>query len=348
MRQHLSAQLAGRMTYFERRGPMHRRKVLKLLGATIAWPSVAAAQGAKKRPVIGMLAQGTPAQLRGVTLRQSFLNGLREYGYIEGRDFDVVARIAETTSDLPKAAKALVQLNPDVILATASANAVAAKMATSTIPIVVPPLGNPVALGLIETYAHPGGNVTGIMPYVQGLPAKQLELAREIVPGALKIGIMNDPIDAKAIGQWEEIEATAAKLEIKIASADVRKPEDVELAFKKFEAERADVAIVLQSNLLFLERARIAAEAAATRIPAVYGYRVHVQAGGLISYGVDLHACLRHAATYVYKILNGARAADLPVELPTRLELAINLKTAKALGLEIPPTLLVRADEVIE
>jgi putative ABC transport system substrate-binding protein len=221
-------------------------------------------------------------------------------------------------------------------------------MATSTIPIVVPALGNPVALGLIETYAHPGGHLTGIMPYVQGLPAKQLELAREVVPAALKIGIVNDPVDAKAMGQWDEIEATAAKLEIKIVSADVRKPEDVELAFKKFEAEHAGVAIVLQSNLLFLERARLAAAAATTRLPAVYGYRVHVEAGGLISYGVDLNACLHRAATYVYKILNGARAADLPVELPTKLELAVNMKAAKELGIVFPTAIFVRADHVIE
>jgi ABC-type uncharacterized transport system substrate-binding protein len=266
----------------------------------------------------------------------------------EGRDFDIVGRLAESTSDLPRAAKDLVQLNPDVIVATASANALAAKMATSTIPIVVPALGNPVALGLIETYSHPGGNLTGIMPYVPGLPAKQLELARDIVPGALKIGVLNDPIDAKAKGQWEEITATATKLEIQIVSADVEKPEDIERAFTKFEAGHVEVAIVLQSNLLFLEQARLAATAAAKRLPTVYGYRVHVESGGLISYGIDLNACVHRAATYVYKILNGARAADLPVELPTKLELAINLKAAKALGLDVPPMLLVRADEVIE
>jgi putative tryptophan/tyrosine transport system substrate-binding protein len=327
---------------------IRRRQFLILLGGVAAWPCVAIAQGPKKRPVIGMLAQGTPAQVKGVTLRQSFLDGMRELGYLEGRDFDVVARLAESTSDLPRAARDLVQLKPDVILATASANALAAKMATSTIPIVVPALGNPVSLGLIETYSHPGGNLTGIMPYVSGLPSKQLELAREIVPGALNIGIVNDPIDAKAIGQWDEIEATAAKLEIKIVRADVRKPEDVELAFEKFEVEHADVAIVLQSNLLFLERARLASAAAAKHIPAVYGYRVHVEAGGLISYGVDLHACLHRAATYVYKILNGARAADLPVELPTKLELAINTKAAKELGMAFPTAILVRADHVIE
>ena len=181
-----------------------RREFIALLGG-LAWPYVVAAQGAKKRPVIGMLGQGTPAQLKGVQLRQYFLNGMRELGYVEGRDFDIIGRLAESTSDLPRAAKDLVQLNPDVIVATASANALAAKMATSTIPIVVPAFGNPVALGLIESYSHPGGNLTGIMPYVSGLPAKQLELAQEIVPGAMKIGIVNDPIDAKAMAQWEEI-----------------------------------------------------------------------------------------------------------------------------------------------
>jgi putative ABC transport system substrate-binding protein len=256
---------------------MRRREFITLLGSAAAWSYVAKAQGVNKRPVIGVLGQGTPAQLKGVTLRQSFLDGMRELGYLEGRDFDMVARVAVSTTDLPRAARDLVQLNPDVILATASANGLAAKMATSTIPIVVPALGNPVALGLINSYARPGRNVTGIMPYVPGLPAKQLELAREIVPAALKIGIVNDQIDAKAIAQWEEIEATAAKLEIKIVGADVREPEDIELAFKKFEAERAEVAIVLQSNLLYLERARIADAAAASRLPAVYGYRVHVE-----------------------------------------------------------------------
>jgi len=327
---------------------MNRRDFITLLGGVAAWPCVAAAESAKKPPVVGMLVQGTPAQVKGMRLRQSFLDGMRELGYIEGRDFDIVARVAETTGDLPRLAKELVQLNPDVILASASANALAAKTATSTIPIVVPALGNPVALGLIETDARPGGNLTGIMPYVKGLSAKQLELAREIVPGALKIGIVKDSTDVKAIGQWDEIEATAPKLDIKIVSADVQKPEDVELAFKKFKAENVGVVVVLQSNLLILERARIAANAAATRLPSVYGYREHVEAGGLISYGVNLDYCFRRAATYVHKILKGTLVADLPVEFPTKLEFVINLKTAKALGLDLPPTVLVRADKVIE
>jgi ABC-type uncharacterized transport system substrate-binding protein len=327
---------------------MHRRNFLRLVSAIVTWPSVAAAESAKKRPVIGILAQGTPAQLKGLRFRQSFLDGMRELGYIEGRDFDTVARAAETTGDLPRVAKDLVRLNPDVILAGASAHAVAAKLATSTIPIIVPALGNPIALGLIETDARPGGNLTGIMPYIKGLPAKQLELGREIVPSALKMGIVNNSSDVKAMGQWDEIEAVTPKLDIKIASADVRKPEDIEPAFKKFEAEHVEVVVVLQSNLLILERARIATTAAATRLPTVYGYREHVETGGLISYGVNLDSCFHRAATYVYKILKGTPAADLPVEFPTKLELVINLKTAKAIGVEMPTAILLRADEVIE
>jgi ABC-type uncharacterized transport system substrate-binding protein len=325
-----------------------RRAFISLLGGAAAWPCVAAAQSAKKRPVVGMLLQGTPAQVKGMRLRQSFFDGMRELGFIEGRDFDTVARVAETTGDLPRLAKELVQLNPDVILATASANALAAKTATSTIPIVVPALGNPIALGLIETDARPGGNLTGIMPYIKGLPTKQLELAREIVPGALKIGIVKDSTDVKALGQWDEIEATAPKLDVKIVSADVQKPEDVELAFKRFKSENVGVVVVLQSNLLILERARIAASAATTRLPTVYGYREHVESGGLISYGVNLSDCFRRAATYVHEILKGAPVADLPVQFPTKLEFVINLKTVKTLGLDLPPTVLVRADEVIE
>jgi putative ABC transport system substrate-binding protein len=273
---------------------------------------------------------------------------MQELGYFEGRHFDIVARAAESTGDLPRVAKDLVRLNPDVILAGASAHAVAAKLATSTIPIVVPALGNPIALGLIETDARPGGNLTGIMPYIKGLPTKQIELAREIMPRALKIGIVNNSSDVKAIGQWDEIEAAAPKLDIKFASADVRKPEDIEPAFKRFEAEHVEVVVVLQSNLLILERARIATAASATRLPTVYGYREHVETGGLISYGVNLDSCFHRAATYVFKILKGTPAADLPVEFPTKLELVINLKTAKTIGIELPTSILLRADEVIE
>src|SRR5262245_38741881 len=336
------------MNFGRRSRYMHRRNFLRLLSATVAWPSVATAQSAKKRPVVGILSQGTAAQFKGLRFRQSFLEGMQEFGYFEGRDFDIVARAAESTADLPRVSKDLVRLNRDVILAGASAHAVAAKLATSTIPIVVPALGNPIALGLIETDARPGGNLTGIMPYIKGLPTKQIELAQEIVPRALKIGIVNNSSDVKAVGQWDEIEAAAPQLDIKIASTDVRKPEDIEPAFKRFEAEHVDVVVVLQSNLLILERVRIATAASVTGLPTVYGYREHVETGGLISYGVNLDSCFRRAASYVYKILKGTPAADLPVEFPTKLELVINTKTARAIGIELPTSILLRADEVIE
>jgi putative tryptophan/tyrosine transport system substrate-binding protein len=326
-----------------------RRGFIILLGGVAAWPCVVVAQGAKKRFVIGIFAQGTPAQRKGLRFIQSFLDAMRELGYIEGRDFVMIAQTADSTGDLPRAAEQLVQLNPDVILAAASATALAAKKATSTIPIVVTALGNPAALGLTASDSRrPSGNITGIMPYVQGLPAKQLELAREIVPGAPKIGIVNDTSDVKARPQWDEINAAASKLGIQIVGADAWRPEDIEPTFRMYEAERVDVVIVLQSNFLLLDRARIAAAAAATRLPIVAGYRELVEAGGLISYGVNLDSCFHWAATYVYKILKGTPVADLPIDFPTKIELVINQKTAKALGLEIPPTLLARADEVIE
>jgi putative tryptophan/tyrosine transport system substrate-binding protein len=326
-----------------------RRAFIKLLGGAAVWSSFAGAQTARKRPIIGTFVQGTPTQNNGLRFRQAFLDGLRELGNIQGRDFDIIIQPAGSTSALPKAAEQLVQLNPDVILAAASATALAAKQATSTIPIVVAALGNPVALGLsVSDSRHPSGNLTGIMPYVQGLPAKQLEFARDIVPGARKIGIVNDTSDIKATPQWDEIDAAASKFQITIVGADAQRPEDIDPTFRKFKAEGVDVVVVLQANSLILDRAQIAIAAAATRLPTVFGYREHVETGGLMSYGVNLEYCFRRAAFYVHNILKGTSVADLPIEFPTKLELIINVRTAKTLGLEISPMLLARADEVIE
>jgi putative ABC transport system substrate-binding protein len=328
---------------------LKRREFIVLFTGAVAWPSIASAQTAKKRPIIGMLVQGTPIQSKGLRFRQAFLDGLRELGYIEGRDFDIITRVAPSTSELPKAAEQLIQSSPDVIFAAASANALAARQITSTLPIVVGALGNLGSLGLAASDARrPTSNLTGIMPYVQGLPAKQLELAREIVPGSRIIGILTDASDIKATPQWDEINAAAAKLEITIVGGDARRPEDIDATFRRFSLEQVDVAIVLQANSLLLDRTRIAAAAAANRLPTVYGYREHVETGGLISYGVNLDYCFHRAATYVYKILRGTPVSDLPIEFPTKLELIINLRTAKALGLEISPMLFVRADELIE
>src|SRR5215813_8577699 len=245
-------------------------------------------------------------------------------------------------------AEELVQLNPDIIIASATIQAVAAKKATDTIPIVVPVLADPIGLGFVASEARPGGNVTGIAPYVKGLPAKQLELAREVVPGAKRIGLVDDVNDPKAHPQRREIEAAGKELEIKIVPAEVRTASDVGSAYDALAAAGVEVVVVEQSNMLVVSSKQIAEAAAAKKLPTVYGYREHVEAGGLISYGINLNSCFHRAAYYVDKILKGAKPGDLPVEFPTKIELVINLKTAKALGLEVPPTLLARADEVIE
>ena len=327
---------------------MRRRELIALLaGAAVSWPLLARAQIAGKPAVIGWLSGGSQAGSWGFV--EAFLKGMRESEYVEGRDFRMVYRWADGYVDrLPGLAAELVALKPDLILAPASGPAVAAKKATSTIPIVTPALADAVHLGLVASEARPGGNVTGITPYVAGLPAKQMELAREIVPGARTIGVLNDVKDAKAPPQWEELQAAGRALGVSLTNAPLLSPDDIAGAFAAFAAQRPDVIIVLQTSMLVSERRKIAELAASARLPALYEYREHIVDGGLISYGVDLRDCFRRSAAYVNKILHGTPPGDLPIEFPTRLELVVNLKAAKALGLEVPPTLLTRADEVIE
>ena len=324
---------------------MRRRDVLSLLGgAAVLWPVGVRAQ---QRPLVAWLSGGARAASLGFV--DAFLQGMRQLGYVESRNFDVVYRYADGYAErLPALAEELVRLKPNVILAAATGQAVAAKNATATIPIVTPALADAVHLRLIASEARPGGNVTGITPYISGLPAKQMELAREVVPGARKIGVLNDINDPKAPPQWEELQAAGQELGVIVTAAEVRSPDDLVNAIQRLRDERPDAVIVLQTSMLLSERQKIAAIAAASRLPMIYGYREHVVDGGLISYGVDLRDCFRRSAVYVDKILKGTEPGDLPVEFPTKLELVINLKTVKALGLELPPTLLARADEVIE
>jgi putative ABC transport system substrate-binding protein len=326
---------------------MRRRDFIAALGSAAMWPRAAAAQIATKRPVVAWLSLG--GRSGASVFVDAFLQGMREHGYQDGRDVDIVYRFAEGYIErLPALAEELAQLHPNVILAPASGPAVAAKKVSSTIPIVTAALADGVHLGLIASEARPGGNVTGIAPYVAGLPAKQMELAREVVRGARNIGVLTNLDDPKAPEQWKELEAAGQELGVNVVAAEAHTPEDIDAAFQKLASQRADVIIVLQTSMLVNERKRIAALAATERLPAVYGYREHVDAGGLISYGVDLRACFRRSAYFVDKILHGTAPRDLPVEFPTRLELVVNLKTAKALGLTISPALLARADEAIE
>ena len=325
-----------------------RRRDFILLGSAIAWPLVAQAQvSPRRRPLIAWLSGGT-TEVAG-PFAASFLDGMRELGYAEGRDFDMAYRYAEGVLDrLPAFAEEIVRLKPDVILAAAVSAAVPARMATSTIPIVCPALADAVHLGLIASEARPGGNVTGIEPYVAGLPAKQMELVREIAPGARRVGLLTNLRDPKAPPQAQELEAAAKALEVTINSADVNSPQGIDGAMEALASQRVDVVIVLQTTLLLSLGRRIAELALAKRLPTIYGYREHVVAGGLISYGVDLSWCYRRSAYFVQKILQGTPPGDLPVEFPNKMVLSVNLKTAKALALKISEAFLLRADEVIE
>ena len=326
---------------------MKRREFITLIVGAATWPLVVRAQAPPKPPLIAWLAGG--GESGSLVFVDAFLKGMREFGYVEGVNLNVAYRYADGHVErLPPLAEELVQLNPSVILAPASGPAVAAKHATSTIPIVSPALADAVHLGLIASESRPGSNVTGIAPYVAGLPAKQMELAREVVPGAVKIGVLTNLDDPKAPPQWQELQAAGQKLGLNVVASDVRTPDDLEAAFQALARQRVNVMIVLQTSMLVTERQRIAPLAATARIPAIYGYREHVDDGGLVSYGVDLRECFRRGAYYVDKILKGASPSDLPVEFPTKLELVINLKVAKALGLTIPPQLIARADDVIE
>jgi putative tryptophan/tyrosine transport system substrate-binding protein len=327
---------------------MRRREFITILCyAATAWPRSAVGQASTKRPLIAWVSGGE--RTASWVFVEAFLQGMRDLGYFEGQHFDFTYRFADGYVErLPQLADEIVHLNPSVILAPGSGPAVAARKATAKIPIVAPALADAEHLGLIATQSRPGGNVTGISPYVAGLPAKQLELAREIVPGAGNIGVLANLVDAKAPPQLQELKSAGLESGIKVIAAEADTPDDLDGAIKMLVGHGIDVMIVLQTSMLLSERRKIAALAVAARIPTVYGYRQHVDSGGLISYGVDLRACFTRAAYFVDKILRGIPPGDLPVEFPTKLELVINLKVAKALGLTIPPLVLSRADEVIE
>src|SRR5262245_27897639 len=274
---------------------------------------------------------------------------MRELGYLEGRDYGLEDRYADGDgSRLPLLAEELVRLKPDVILVGSTQGVPAAKQATASIPIVGVNMTDPVGLGLIASEARPGTNVTGVLYRLEGMAGKQVELALDLVPGMSNMGMLVDVTNPSNMLQRREVEAAAGKSGVSITAVDVRTVDEISTAIQTFVHERASVVLVLASTLFVNARRRIAAFALASRLPTVYSFREHVEDGGLISYGVDLRQNYRRAAYFVDKILKGAKPADLPVEFPTKVELVVNLTTATAIGLTIPPTLLARADEVIE
>jgi ABC-type uncharacterized transport system substrate-binding protein len=334
---------------------MKRREFITIFGGAAATgvirPRMVRAGTSSRLPIIALAAFVPVSKVVEpyVGFLGQFPQGLQDLGYVLGRDLDIQIHGADGNPDhWPAVLEEIIQLKPDVVLAVATFEAVTLKKATSTIPIVCPALGDAVHLGLIASEARPGGNITGIEPYVAGLPAKQIELAREIVPGASVIGLLANSDDPKGAPQIPELEAAGQTVGLKIVKADASRPEDIEGALRELGKARADVVIVLETSLLLLNCPQIAASALAMRLPTVYGYREHVMAGGLVSYGVDLRWCYHRAAYFVDKILHGTPPGYLPIEFPTQFPLSINIKTAKTLGLTISPTLLARADEIIE
>jgi putative tryptophan/tyrosine transport system substrate-binding protein len=324
---------------------MKRREFITLLGgAAVAWPFAVNAQHSSRRPMIVYLAAVSSAS--ALRTRRAFLNGLRDHGLVDGQNLEIVYRFADGNFDrLPALAEEAVRLKPDVILAPALATALAAKTATTSIPIVCPLLDNPERQGLAASIARPGGNVTGILRYVDGLAGKHLDLARELVPKITKLGLLVGPDSA---AQRRDMEIVASASGIELIAVDVLALDGLEPAIVRLADRGVQALIIPADSLLFGVHRRISAQALDVHLPTIWTYREMVMEGGLASYGVDESESFRRAGYYVHKILNGASPADLPIELPTKFELLINLKTARALGIDVPSQLQLLANEVIE
>jgi putative tryptophan/tyrosine transport system substrate-binding protein len=324
-----------------------RRTVITLLGsAAAAWPLAARAQQPAKLPTIGFLGPNTPAlDSRRVG---AFVQRLRELGWIDGRNVAIENRWAEgRTERLAEFAAEFVRLKVDVIVTSATPPVIAAQQATSVIPIVFAAVGDPVGTGLVTSLARPGGNVTGLSLQATDLAGKRLELLHEVVPGLRRLAIMANAGAPPAVLEMAEVQTTARALGLEVVALEIRRPEDIAPAFEAFK-DRADALYVCNDPLVTTNRIRINTLALGMTLPTMYNVREFVEAGGLMSYGPNFLDLYRRAAEFVDKILRGAKPADLPVEQPTKYDLVVNLKTAKALGLAIPETFLARAEEVIE
>jgi putative tryptophan/tyrosine transport system substrate-binding protein len=325
---------------------MRRRDFIALLGGmAVAWPFAAGAQPAGKLPTIGFLGASTPSAMSQWTA--AFVQRLRELGWIEGRTVAIEYRWAEGRNErYAEIAAEFVRLKIDVIV-TVGAAILAAKQATSVIPIVFAVATDPVGSGLVASLARPGGNVTGSSLQYTDLASKKLELLREVVPGLRRLGIMANVSYSAAVLEMGEVEASARRLGLDVATLEIRRAEDIAPAFEALKG-RADSLYVVGDTLTNTNRISINTLAVAARLPTIYVDKESVEAGGLMSYGPNYTDLFRRAADYVDKILRGTKPGDIPVEQPTKFDLVINLTTAKALALEVPPMLLARADEVIE
>ena len=326
---------------------MDRRAFVAGTLGLLATPLVAEAQAGGKVARIGFLETGSlSANLHG---RGSFRERLRELGYLEGRNVAFESRGADgKVEQLAGLATELIGLKVDVIVTAGSEAVLAAKQATSTIPIVMAIVSDPVGLGIIASLARPGGNVTGVTDLDIEQIGKRLELLKELVPGLSRVALVWKRGHPKEQEALREAEVAARSVGIRLQRVGVREPDEFQGAFTAMTREHAGAFLVVADTMFSTHRVRLVDLAAKGRLPAIFWRREFVEAGGLMSYGSSYSEQYRHAATYVDKILKGAKPADLPVEQPTKFELVINLKTAKALGLTIPPSVLARADEVIE
>jgi len=320
-----------------------------LAGGLLAAPLAAGAQLTAKVYRIGLLGGSPPNSPGGRVAWEGFFQGMRELGYVEGQNILVEGRFyGDHTERLPALAAELVQLKVDVIVAGTPPAPETAQRATSTIPIVMATHTDPIGSGLVASLAKPGKNVTGLSTLGPELVGKRLQLLKEVVPGISRVAVLSNPNDTSQALLLREAQVAARSVKVHLQVLEARAPSDFTGAFSAMTKERAGGVIIFTSSMFYDQRARIAELAARSRLPTIYSVKDFVEAGGLMAYGVNLGESFRRAATYVDKILKGARPADLPVEQPTKFDLVINLKTAKALGLTISQSLLARADEIIQ
>ena len=323
---------------------MKRRNFITLLGgAAAAWPLAAHAQQGKKIPRIGVLWPNPPATF-------DFLQqGLKDFGYVEGRNIAFEFRWAEGALDkLPEMAAELVRLQVDVIVTLAPQATLAAKQATQTIPIVFVAMGDPVASGVVSSLARPDANVTGTTRMISEMSAKHVELLKEAVPSLRKLAVLWNPTNSSHRPAMQAVDATARALSLQVQPLEVRAVAEFDGSFDAIVRDKADGLLFIADPVFFIQLRRMADFVRANRLPAICNFTEFPKLGGLMGYAPSLPDEFRHAAGHIDKILKGAKPADLPVEQPTRFQLVINLKSAKALGLDVPPMLLATADEVIE
>jgi ABC-type uncharacterized transport system substrate-binding protein len=326
---------------------MRRREFITLLGGAAAWPLAVRAQQSRKVSRIGILLPGTPASF---SLRaNAFLEGLRSLGHVEGQTIATEWRWGQDKVEgLSDLAAELVGHNVDVLVTGGTPAAKALKAVTGTIPIVMAIIGDPVAAGLVDSLALPGGNATGFSIIAPDLSGKRLELLKELVPHVTSVSVMLNNRNPQSQFEWKEMATAARLLGLQIQPIEISPERSMEEGFATMSKTSTHALIVLTDPIFFSQRSRIVELATGSRVPAMYFFREFVAAGGLMSYGPSDLDLYRRSATYVDKILKGAKPSELPVQQPTKFDLAINLKTARALGLEVPPTILARADEVIE